>query len=60
MNYKVHLCGTVNDDVQDGFKMGFDVTVENGGNVSQVANAMQVAIDSVAPKPVADGVAAHE
>lgn len=45
MNYKVHLCGTAEDNAQDGFKMGFDITVENGGSVKEIGAAMQSTID---------------
>ena len=44
--YNVHVCGTVSDTDTD-FEMVFDVTVKNGGNVSQVANSMQSTIDTL-------------
>lgn len=44
--YNVHVCGAVSDTDTD-FKMGFDVTVKNGGSVSQVANAIQNTIDTL-------------
>ena len=44
--YNVHVCGTVKGTDTD-FKMGFDITVENGGSVSQVANALQNTIDTL-------------
>lgn len=52
MDYKVHFCGTVSDGTQDGFKMGFDITVENGGTVQDVADQIQATIDALAPRPV--------
>lgn len=44
--YNVHVCGTVSDTDTD-FKMSFDVTVSNGGSVSQVANSIQNTIDTL-------------
>lgn len=46
--YNVHVCGTVSDTDTD-FEMGFDVTVKNGGSVSQVANSIQNTIDALIP-----------
>lgn len=44
--YNVHVCGTVSATDTD-FKMSFDVTVSNGGSVSQVANSIQNTIDTL-------------
>lgn len=44
--YNLHVCGTVSDTDTD-FKMGFDITVNNGGSVSQVANSIQNTIDTL-------------
>ena len=44
--YKVHICGTVSTTDTD-FEIGFDITVNNGGSVSQVANSIQNTIDTL-------------
>lgn len=44
--YNVNVCGTVSDTDTD-FEMGFDVTVKNGGSVSQVATSIQDTIDTL-------------
>ena len=51
MDYKVHICGTAEDNSR-GFHAGFDLTVENGGSVEQVASAIQSAINIMADKAV--------
>ena len=54
MNYKVHLCGTVDDGVNDGFSMGFNTTVVNGGTVLEVASVIQKAIDTIVAQATND------
>lgn len=44
--YNVNVCGTVSDTDTD-FEMGFNVTVKNGGSVSQVATSIQDTIDTL-------------
>lgn len=44
--YNVNVCGTVSDTDTD-FEMCFDVTVKNGGSVSQVATSIQDTIDTL-------------
>lgn len=44
--YNVNVCGTVSDTDTD-FEMCFDVTVKNGGSVSQVATSIQDIIDTL-------------
>ena len=44
--YNVNVCGTVSDTDTD-LEMGFNVTVKNGGSVSQVATSIQDTIDTL-------------
>lgn len=49
MEYNVNVCGCVRD-TNTNFKCGFDITVENGGSVENVGNAIQGAIDVMSLK----------
>lgn len=45
-HYNVHVCGTVKDTETD-FRCGFDFSVENGGSVKNIGDAIQSAIDGI-------------
>ena len=47
MNYKINITGTA-ENPKTGFRMGLDLTVENGGSVAQIGEAVQTAIDTCA------------
>lgn len=47
MIYKINITGTV-ENPKTGFRMGLDLSVENGGSVVQIGEAVQTAIDTCA------------
>ena len=46
MKYKMNISGVVCDEHSD-FRLGFDITVENGGTVEKVGESIQKAIDGM-------------
>lgn len=49
LKYAVNLVGNAYDD-ETGYSVGFDVTVRNGGNLSQIGGSIQKAISDMGPK----------
>lgn len=49
ISYNVHLNGAVQND-ENGFKVGFDISIENGGNLTNIGEALQGTIDKLAEK----------
>ena len=47
--YTMNVTGCVEDTKID-FRCGFDITVENGGNVENVGKSIQAAIDGMLAK----------
>lgn len=47
--YLVHVCGAVEDTDTD-FKVGFDITVNNGGDVDFVGATIQNALNKFSEK----------
>lgn len=56
IEFKAHLVGTAKDR-STGFSMGFDITVQNGGNLDDFGKAIQGVVETLsskAVKPVAE------
>ena len=51
MDVKVNLTGCACDNERN-FKVGFDISVENGGSVSEIGSAVQALIDTTYAKSV--------
>ena len=47
MNYKINIVGSV-ADTETGFRAGIDISIENGGSIAQISQAVQTAIDTCA------------
>lgn len=47
--YVVHVCGAV-EDTDTEFKVGFDITVNNGGDVEFVGSTIQNALNKLSEK----------
>ena len=51
MDVKVNLTGVACDSERN-FRVGFDVSVENGGSVAEIGSAVQTLIDTTYAKSV--------